>query len=138
MFLFIGASSIGQAKNEKIVPEVVKAQCAKDFPAATSKRWQRAGKDFKMTMQHNNMHAWVRYTKVGKMRWVSHKWKGLDVPTNLTDKIATDFPGFTANWATETENPNLKKHHFLVRLSKPGVCFKSTDECRWYLCERKF
>ena len=70
------------------------------------------------------MHAWVRYTKVGKMRWVSHKWKGLDVPTNLTDKIATDFPGFTANWATETENPNLKKHHFLVRLSKPGFVLK--------------
>jgi len=124
VFLFIGLVSIGQAKNEKIVPEAVKVQCAKDFPDATSKRWHRAGKDFKMTMQHNNKHAWVRYTAQGKRRWTCHSWKGLDVPSNLTDKILADFPGFKANWATETENPNLKTHQFLVRLSKPGFVLK--------------
>jgi len=124
VFLFIGLVSLGQAKNEKMVPQVVKDQFAKDFPDASNKRWHRAGKDFKMTMQHNNKHSWVRYTKEGRMRWVCHTWKGLDVPSNLTDKILADFPGFKANWATETESPNLKKHQFLVRLSKPGFVLK--------------
>lgn len=115
---------MAQVQGENLVPKKVKEQYALKFPDATTKKWQKKGRDFVATMTHENKDAWVRYTKDGKMRWVCHTWKGPDVPVRLMTKILGDFPGFKASWATETENPNLNKHQFLIRLTKPGFVLK--------------
>ena len=124
ILLFTGIVSFAQVPGEKFVPDNVKAKYSKDFPDASLKRWVKMGKDYKAVMVHENKDAWVRYTKDARMRWVCHTWRGNDVPAIYTDKIEQDFPGFKANWATETDNPNLNKHQFLIRLSKPGFVLK--------------
>jgi hypothetical protein len=115
---------MAQVPGEKVVPQVVKDKFASDFSDASIKRWQKKGRDFIAHMTHENKNAHVRFTKEGRIRWINHSWKGGDLPAKIVDPILKEFPGFTANWANENENPNLNKHHFYVRLSKPGFVLK--------------
>lgn len=126
MLIFSSAISFGQIiPGEKMVPKVVKDQFAKDFPDASIKNWvKKAGPDYRANMIHDNKNAWVRYSSTGKMKWVGHSWKGHEIPANILNPILEQYPDFTANWATETDNKINGKHQFLVRLSKPGFVLK--------------
>lgn len=123
--LFSSAFSFAQVPGEKMVPKIVKDQFATDFPDASLKNWvKKAGPDYRANMIHDNKTAWVRYSNSGKLKWVCHSWKGNEIPSKILNPILGVYPGFTANWATETDNKLNGKHQFLVRLSKPGVVLK--------------
>lgn len=125
-FMIVIASTFlsAQVPGEKLVPAKIKTQFSADFPGITPKRWEKKGADWVAVMTHNNKPARARYTKEGRQRWVTHHWRGPEVPSNITAKILADYPDFKVDWATETENPNTKKHTFWVHLSKPGFVLK--------------
>ncbi len=124
LFSVLGTASFSQVIGEKWVNQKVKDQFAADFPGVTPTRWEKKGTDAVAHMQHDGKKATARYTKEGRQRWVTHAWKGKDLSATITDPILKEYPGFTPNWATESDNPNTKKHQFWVHLSKPGAVLK--------------
>lgn len=122
ILLFMSALIASPAFGQKTVPENVKKEFAKKYPAAQAVKWgSEEANEWEAEFKMNGKEMSASYDEKGTWLESETEIGAKDLPTAVTGTLTKEFAGYKASEMSIFEDPTMKGYEIALKKGEAGI-----------------